>query len=434
MGLKEKIARAEFAPYVYSYPPTRTYRPVTNFSLSDPVFTSRVNVYIHIPFCEQKCTFCGYLTMIARSDDVVDRYVDCIVREIARYREILETKEITSINFGGGTPSLLTGMQFAKIMRALIAANPALAHTAQEISIEATPESVLSSKIAKFREYGLNRVSVGIQTFNDAEIALAKRRNIADISVQTFETLRGLGIPNICCDLMYGLAGQTTESWEESVTELLRLTPDTVELYSTVTIPGTPLARAIGAGMLPQDRLHCYERARGMFLEAGYVQDCHLRFVISGRGFYRQQENVFAGESLIGFGAGARSYAVNMHYRNTFDGMNHRQVVGNYMRKMQSGHMAVESAVMLTIEEKLRRYVIYRIEHLDKKDFEEKFGMRFEGKFYKEYCELLSLGLLKDRNNTIRLTAKGLAFRDVIAREFFSANALSHEAAYYAPQ
>src|SRR3989344_417334 len=313
MGLVEKITQAEFAPYVYSYPPTRTYRPVKHCSLNDPVFTDRVNVYIHIPFCEQKCTFCGYLTMIARSDDVVEQYVDCIVREIGMYREILETKVITSVNFGGGTPSLLTEAQFAKIMQALTAANSALVHTAREISIEATPESVLSNKVAAYQSYGLNRVSVGIQTFNNAEIARAKRHNGADVSVRTVGTLRALKISNVCCDLMYGLSGQTIKSWEESVACLLDLRPDTIELYSMVMIPGTPLAKTGGAEMPPGDRLQCYQYAQSMFLEADYEHDCHLRFVIPGRGFYRQQENVFQGESLVGFGAGARSYTVNMH-------------------------------------------------------------------------------------------------------------------------
>jgi len=213
---------------------------------------------------------------------------------------------------------------------------------------------------------------------------------------------------------------------------LRELKPDTIELYSTVVIPGTPLAKTGGAKMPPGDRLRCYQYAQSMFLEAGYKHDCHLRFVIPGKGFYLQQENVFAGESLIGFGAGARSYAVNMHYRNSFDGVRHTRAIGEYMRAIQSGCGAVESAAALHKEEQLRRYVIYRIEHLDKSEFRKKFGMRFEDKFPEEYRELMSLALAKDNGEEICLTLKGLAFRDVIAQQFFSARTVFHEAAYYA--
>lgn len=387
-------------------------------------------MYIHIPFCDQKCTFCGYLTVIDGKGDLQDRYVDCIVKEILMHRDILESSCITSINFGGGTPSLLTTEQFRKIMAVLVEINPAILGVAKEISIEATPESIQGGKISDFKGLGINRVSVGIQTLNDTEIELSKRHNLADISIKVIHLLKDIGISNVCCDLMYGLANQTFASWTSSVLGLLELRPDTIELYSTVTIPNTPLAKLNIQGMSNKERLRCYEFARDIFLKAGYSQDCHLRFIIPGRGAYLQQENVFAGESLLGFGVGARSYAINMHYRNSYR-QKHRDALIEYLKTIEDGRLAVSSAVLLTEEEQVRRFTIYNIEHLNKAQFQAKFGVNFEDKFPEEYQEIIALGLAQDDGLTITLTSKGLNFRDVIANNFFSKNTARQENSYW---
>ncbi len=429
--LKQAILTSSSVPYVYSYPPTRTYRPTQKFSLKDPVFSECINIYIHIPFCEQKCTFCGYLTTVTRSETFQDSYVDCLVKEIGMFRGVISNKTITSVNFGGGTPSLLTTKQFQKIMNALLEANPLLLETAQEISIEATPESIILGKIKNWIALGLNRASIGIQTFDNQEIKLSKRHNSTAVSLKALEILKKSGVANVCCDLMYGLTGQTEESWLRSVNDLKEFQPETIELYSLVVIPGTPLALS-GSQMSSEEKLSCYELARTVLLEAGYIHDCHLRFIIPGKGFYFQQANVFQGQSLLGFGAGARSYTVNMHYRNIHNSSASRQAVTNYMQEINAGNLAVASRVMITPEEEMRRYVIYNIEHLDKNDFEQRYDTRFEDQFFQEYSELLNLGLAHDSDNVIELTPKGLAFRDVVAHQFFSKEVGSEEARYYA--
>lgn len=431
MALENSIRRLDFAPYVYAYPPTRMYTSIPGRSVIKPVFTKNLNVYIHIPFCEQKCTFCGYLTVIDTKGDLQDIYVDCIVKEIEMHRDRLGAGQITSINFGGGTPSLLTVEQFEKIMSALVKANPTILTTAKEVSIEATPESIQNGKISEFKSLGINRVSVGIQTFNNEEIELSKRHNLGEISVRSVKTLQDIQIPNVCCDLMYGLMSQTLSSWTNSVSGLLELRPDTIELYSTVIIPNTPLAKLKIRGMSNQERLRCYEYARETFFEAGYLQDCHLRFILPGRGGYIQQENVFAGESLLGFGVGARSYATNIHYRNSYNGSKHREALGEYIGLIQNNRSAVSSAVNLDYDERMRRYVIYNLEHLNKDKFETKFGLKFENAFPNEYCDMVRLDLAVDDGSIITLTTKGFLFRDVIANEFFSKTAKGQESYYY---
>lgn len=418
-ALAEQVASDAIVPYVYSYPPTSAYRPVSGVARERPTFTSDVNVYVHIPFCMQKCTFCGYLTAIA-PEAQYDVYVDAVVAEIRSYADVLRSRRVRSVNFGGGTPSLLTPEQFGRIMAALVEANPSLLATASEVSIEATPESVASERIAMMRPLGLTRVSVGIQSFEASEIALARRHNDPDVSARTVRLLRDAGIPNVCCDLMHGISGQSSESWRRSVARTLALRPETVELYSTVVIPGTALARHGDCRMDGSARHGCYAYARDALIDAGYAQDCHLRFVIPGRGAYHQQRNVFDGQSLIGFGVGARTYAENVHYRNAHDVRHARQAIARYVDAMRDGRSAVESAVMLSPDERMRRHAIYGIERLDLAAFREQFGVAFAEAFPHEYAELLRLGLSENDGSYLRMTSKGLAFRDVVAHAFFS--------------
>lgn len=309
--------------------------------------------------------------------------------------------------------------------------NPGLLNTAREISIEATPESVEYEKFKRFQELGLNRVSIGIQTFDDGEIALSKRHNWAQISTDAIETLRKAGIPNVCCDLMYGIEGQTIESWQRSVNGLLEFKPETIELYALAVQPKTSLGMKPRPVMSNEDKYRCYEIARDLLLDAGYVHDSHLRFVIPERGFYAQQVNASQGQSLIGFGAGARTYAVNAHYRNSFDTKFQRGAIKRYMQKISDGNNSVETAVFLNEDEQIRKYVIGRIDRLDKTDFRKNFGMEFDHAFPDLCFVLLDHKLAEEERETFILTSTGLKFRELIANAFFSEQTARKEQSYW---
>lgn len=432
--IRDKVSNHESAPYVYLYPTPRMFKPIEQISFLNPKFTEDLNVYIHIPFCRQKCTWCGYLTVIEKKSeyDLQDEYVNCIVKEICMNRDILGKGIIRTINFGGGTPSLLTVSQFAKIMLALLSVNPK-ALRASEISIEATPESIESGKIAAFKELGLNRVSVGVESFVDAEISVSHRHNSSIQSKQALRTLRKIKISNVCVDLMYGLPGQTFLSWIESVGNLLRLRPHTIELYALSEVKDTSFAETQASMvMTKEERLACYYFAREVFLNAGYKHDCHMRFVLPNSDGYLQQKNVFKGQSLIGFGVGARSYAQNLHYRNAYHPVKHRDALNRYMKSVQDGFLPITRVSEISPEEQIRQYVIYNLEHLNKGEFLQKFGVKFEDKFAEQYKEMIALGLAEDNGFAINSTLKGYAFRDVVAQSFFSKEAKFREGVYRA--
>lgn len=430
MNLKKHITEKTSFPYVYSYPTTRTYMPVSPDNLSTAIFSARVNLYIHIPFCEQKCSFCGFLTTVDSRTDSRDEYVAAVCQEIERFA-YHDHLEISSVNFGGGTPMLLSEEQVSKIMRQLNKSFPGLRKTAAEISIEATPESVTDSKIKNLKKLGFNRVSIGVQSFDASEILLAKRHNLPTATRNAIEIIRRHGISNLCCDLMYGLQGQTIASWQQTVNCLLEYMPETIELYRTVLIPDTGLFRIRDAAIMsPDEKYQAYEYARNKLLAAGYIQDSHVRFVLPQRGFYQQQANVFKGESLIGFGVAARTYAENMHYRNSY-GSNGRAAIARYIAAQAAGESAIESAIILSEEEKLRRHIIYNLESLDVAQIESQYGCDIDKKFEAAWQLLKGQGLIRRMNEKIELTDKATYFRDTIAAYFFSADIASLENNYY---
>lgn len=430
-SLTEQIASFASAPYAYAYPPTRSYRALAPGTIVAPHFTPDLNVYVHVPFCDQKCSFCGYLVTVDRTRDVRESYVQAVVAEIRSRATTLAAHRITSVNFGGGTPSLLSSDQLLRILGAIRAANPATRVTAGEISIEATPESIASGTIGDLVAGGFTRVSVGIQSLDDAEINRSHRHNLARHSVAAIRALQDCGVPNVCCDLMYGLQGQTLTSWQRSVDDLIELLPDTIELYATVTIPGTAYARGDGPRLSPPEMRTAYHLSREALLAAGYAQDCHLRFVRPGRGGYLQQEHVFAGQSLIGFGVGARSYGIDAHTRNVNGGGNGRTALSEYLRRIAAGEPPVESAVTLDRDQQIRRWLVYQLEHLDADAFHHRFGDELNDSIGPLLSELRALGLAETTGPLTRLTADGLAARDTIATHLFSPEVRAAEMAHW---
>ncbi len=428
--LRGRITDFEFHPEVYVYPTPRMYGLLKAFALDDVDFTSDINVYVHVPFCKQVCSFCGYLKT-ADSEGLRQQYVDALAKEIAMNAQILNDRTVKTLHFGGGTPSLLTPAELEKIINALVQANPNLFETAEEVSIEATPESVECDRFSDFRNLGINRVSLGVQSFNDSEIALSKRRNISDVSLQAIETLRAIGISNVVIDLMIGIEGQTVPSFEQSVSNALELMPETVELYALGVMPHTVLGKRNSSKLMSNREVYeCYDVGRSLFLDAGYMQDCHNRYAIPNKGGFLQEDYTFQGMSLVGFGAGARTYAANVHYRNCYNPLAARRAIFEYIQKINDGECAVESGIFLDHDEKMRQYIIGNIESLDKSEFSDRFCVRFEEKFRQLYAELLELGLAEEEGNILHLTRDGLNFRDLIAKQFFSDRARTAEDAY----
>jgi len=429
--LKDKIKKFEFNPEVYIYPTPRIYTPIKDFILEKANFGDDINLYVHIPFCKQICSYCGYLKMIDTTGNIKDAYIDALIKEIKMYKPILLNKNINTLHFGGGTPSLLSTSQLEKILDTLITINPKILETSKEISIEATPESIEESKFIDYKSLGITRVSMGVQTLNNTEIKLSKRHNLSNITINAIETLKKIGIQNIVVDIMIGIENQTIKSFKNTIKELITLHPETVELYALGLMPQTNLGKKVAPNLMNnKDIYNCYNIGRKLFLEAGYIQDCHNRYIIPNKGSFLQEDNVWKGDGLIGFGAGVRSYAKNVHYRNIYNQNSSKTAIIQYINKINEGKLAVESGIYLNKDERIRQYIIGNLESLNTTEFKKEFNTTIEKKFPKLYNELLELKLLIKNNEQLILTTKGLNFRDLICKELFSKQVNTAEELY----
>ncbi|MBT5023517.1 coproporphyrinogen III oxidase family protein [Candidatus Woesearchaeota archaeon] len=420
-SLKTQIENFEFHPEVYVYPTPRTYTS----KLTKAEFTKDLNVYIHIPFCKQACTYCGYLKIV--NSDLQETYLDALLKEIKTNHSILKNN-IKTLHFGGGTPSLLSTKNLKQIIDTISNINPNILNTADEMSIEATPESINYKKFSEFKKLGINRVSMGLQTLVDSEIKLCKRNNFSKQSIEAINILRKVGIPNLVLDLMIGIEGQTVESFKHSITSLIKHRPETVELYAVGLMPNTRIKTH--NLMTKKEIYECYDIGRKLFLDAGYHQDCHNRYVIPNKGSFFQEDYLFQGLSLIGFGAGARTYAKNIHYRNNYSNKAHKKAILEYIDDINNNKSPIKSAIILTENEKMRQYIIYNIESLDKKEFRRKFNISFQEQFPQLHQDLTNLNLIQEDWRRISLTTKGLNFRDLICKHLFSENVRKLEEEY----
>ena len=281
-----------------------------------------LGIYIQVPFCRTKCTYCNFHTgVVAR--ERYQPYADAVCREIVEF-PARESAAADTIYFGGGTPSLLEPAALGKIIEALRARFP---FADAEITLEADPETIAAEKAAAWRTAGFNRVSLGSQSFNDLELKSAGRlHRRADIAAAS-KLLRDGGIGNISFDLIAGLPHQTRASWDDSVGELLALRPEHVSIYMLEIDEGSRLGREslahgerYSASAIPADDAiaEFYESACERLADAGYE---HYEISNWARPGFRSRHNLkyWRREPYLGFGAGAHSFDGRNRWANVHD-------------------------------------------------------------------------------------------------------------------
>lgn len=259
-------------------------------------------LYIHIPFCHSKCIYCDFYSM--PQTDRLDALLDALPREYdLRKNEIAEP--FTTVYIGGGTPSIIDPANLARLCKVLPVSD------AEEFTIEVNPEDVTSEHIKAWREIGINRISMGIQSFDDDELHAIRRRHSAADAIKAVELLLDGGINNISCDLIYGLPGQSIMSWQTSLKRLLDYRLPHISSYCLSYEPGTALhARMIAGKVTPTDdeilsdmyNILCYEAVK-----AGYEHYEISNFALPGMRS-RHNSSYWTGTPYLGLGPGAHSY------------------------------------------------------------------------------------------------------------------------------
>ena len=384
--------------------------------------TTPVGIYVQVPFCQTKCTYCNFHTGVVSSAKFAP-YVEAVCSEIAGHRAFYGAAGVTlpsafadavvdTVYVGGGTPSLL---EPALLRNVLDTIRGNLITELQEITLEADPETIQTEKAAAWRKAGINRISFGVQSFSDEELKAAGRMHRREDVYRAVGILRGAGIANVSFDLIAGLPHQTRDSWKDSLEQLARLRPEHVSIYLLEIDEGSHLGGEVlrggarySAQQLPsEDQMaESYETACEFLERSGYR---HYEISNWGKPGFESQHNLkyWRRQPYLGFGAGAHSFSGTQRWANAHD-------AAAYVTAVQSGRLPVEQHEILTRDGALEEELFLGLRQLDGIDLgriERDYGVGLESRF----TRLTSAGLVERAGSMVRLAPARLS----VANEVF---------------
>jgi len=367
----------------------------------------RLGIYVHIPFCVQKCFYCDFCSVAGAEGSVMVRYGEELCRRIAQESDRLSDRLVDTIYFGGGTPTLLPIEVLSRIIETIRASCEISDEC--EITCECNPATADEERFRALRALGVNRISIGLQSVHDDELRRLGRIHTYEDFRKTFSDARAAGFDNISVDLMYALPDQTLSRFEESIVCVAELSPEHISLYGLKIEEGTPFWAQRGQLTLPDEdsELAMYLACSEILSKYGYHKYEISNFSKKG---YESRHNLryWHGEEYLGFGVAAHSYFEDERFGNSRD-------LAAFLR----GEDIVEECVRLDAREKRNEYLMLRLrlsEGIDEQELMTRFDLSFD-----ELSPSLTLwiahGFLKKEGSRISFTDRG----------FFVSNAMLSE-------
>lgn len=428
-GLREVLA-FPYRSYLYSYPHKTAYRELDPPLPLGPMWerenTDTYFLYMHIPFCAARCGFCNLFTLPDRRDDTHERYVDALERQAKQWAPITSRRPYSRFAIGGGTPTLLNEVQLNRlfdIAEHVMGLDPAQA----SISVETSPDTVTEAKLAIMKERSVDRISMGIQSFIEAEASAIYRPQKPQEVERALEKLTRYDFPLLNLDLIYGLPGQTVESWIYSLERVLAYEPGEIFIYPLYTRENTIVKPDDIRRQGPDIRMELYIAARETLKSKGYVQYSMRRFAKEQSSSkvllpYSCQE-----EGMVGLGCGARSYTSEVHYASKY-GVSYKatqSIIADYVATER--YDVADYGIVLSREEQRRRFILKALLHregLTLSDYQERFGTDVLSD-YPWLSELFTEDMgrveLEEGERVLRLTEEGLGYSDAIGDWLISA-------------
>jgi len=374
-----------------------------------------IGIYIHIPFCERKCTYCSFNTT-DYLESISERYSKAVCKEIAYWRDYLGAEsesdiEVDSIYLGGGTPSIIPAAQLATVLECCYQNFNVL--PSAEVTIEINPGTFSIDKPNSWLAAGINRASVGVQSFIDRELAALSRTHTAHDARRTIEILRRAGFQNLSLDLIAGLPDQTLDDWEFNLREALALAPEHLSLYLLEIKQGTQLHMQIEREKRPRPdddvAAEMYRMICSATRQSGYEQYEISNFArledqpLTGR--YRSAHNLkyWTGDRFYGIGCGAHSYDGRSRWVNILQ-------AENYIRSIEATGHAIFERRELSAEDRAAEALFMALrlnEGLDLVQFQTEYGIDVLERYSSELPRLTEAGLLEMGNGRMALTDAG---------------------------
>lgn len=375
-------------------------------------------LYLHIPFCRRKCPYCAFVSQ--EYDGDLTGYVELLLGEMRLAAcGSAPQSPLESIYFGGGTPSLLEPVDVARIIEA---AAEAFGLSGQaEITLEANPGTVDLERLTGFRNAGVNRLSLGVQSLDDRMLASLGRIHTAQQAREACSIARAAGFTNIGIDLIHALPGQTAEMWCADLEQAVQLSPEHISIYGLTVEGGTPFADRFSDGcpLLPDEELAAwmFEAADDLLNSFGYE---HYEIANYARPGFRSQHNsgYWRRDGYLGLGVGAHSFLRDSGYGAR---CSNEPDLKRYGAAIRQGDLARHDVTPLSRPDAMAEFMFLGLRMADGVEFgafEREFEVAFEGVYGKVLEELVPMGLLIVDEGRVRLTRRGMLLSNQVFARF----------------
>lgn len=413
MNEQQQISR--YVSYMYSYPHKTAYRTLTpQVSLSpylERLEGREASLYFHIPFCAHKCGYCNLFSQQCCDAERISLYLHTMRRQAEQLSVAAQGLKFTSFAVGGGTPLILDEGQLEELfcLAELFGVHPSRVFT----SVETSPEYTQKSVLRQLRARGVERLSMGVQSFNETELKKLKRRPGLGTVVGALENIVEAGFPQFNLDLIYGIEGQTVESFMRSLNTALTYRPNELFIYPLYVRPGT----RINVRSTDDIGYAIYKSARELLVGQGFVQTSMRRFV---RRETTETEFSCGDEVMLSCGAGGRSYLGNLHYATPY-AVRQQAIadeIDHYIRT--TDFMTAANGFLLSTEEMQIRFIIKNLMYhrgVDLAEYEKRFGEKPDRNLFREFTDR---GWIEETGRIVCLTEEGMAYSDYIGQAFIS--------------
>lgn len=385
-----------------------------------------LELYLHIPFCIKKCNYCDFLSMPAE-EEIRRHYINMLLREIRKSAKMCREYRVISVFLGGGTPSIMEGRQTAELIKA-VKQNFDLSSEA-EITIECNPGTMTRQKLSDYRDAGINRLSIGLQSAIDSELKLMGRIHTFEQFLENFKLAREIGFQNINVDLIFGIPGQTKENWRYTLQKVLELGPEHISAYSLIVEEGTPFYEKYGEDEIRREQgkspkyLPEEETERDMYQMAGQI--------LKDRGYQRYEISNYArpglecrhnmgywqGTPYLGLGLGSASLMKHKRFSNAI--VLEEYLKGNFQNLGQI--LNTNTAPCLSRKQQMEEFMflgLRMMEGVSKEVFRRRFGQQLEEIYGQALQKLKGQGLVEQKNERVCLTEEGIALSNYVLCEF----------------
>ena len=371
--------------------------------------TKPTSAYVHIPFCTQICYYCDFSKVFIKNQPV-DSYLEHLIEEYDSY----DIKKLRTLYIGGGTPTALSARQLAFLLEKLT--DKLDLSYLEELTIEANPGDLDQEKIAVLKDSPVNRVSLGVQTFNDRMLKQIGRSHLEKDIYENIANLKKAGFDNISIDLIYALPKQTMEDVKTNVAKAIALDIPHMSLYSLILENHTVFMNRMRRGKLPLPKedleAEMFEYIIAELEKAGFE---HYEISNFSKPGFESRHNLMYWDNAeyYGIGAGASGYVDGVRYKN-------HGPIRHYLQAVEAGNARVQEEV-LTLHEKMEEEMFLGLRKksgVSKKRFEEKFGLSFEDQYGSVVSELTEQDLLVPDRDIVRMTKQGLFLGDTVAEKF----------------